>query len=126
MLNFTLGNTTQRLVVTLNERKTLTNPYYLFVFQNIQTRVDYPVVINSTSDLSAYPSRFNEFQINVATVFGTVNTGDYNYSVYEQASSSNTDPTGLNLLENGKMKMRTTETAVDAYETTTTYKAYKG
>lgn len=114
------------MVVTLNERKTLTNPYYLFVFQNIQTRVDYPVVINSTSDLSAYPDRFNEFQINVVTVFGTVNTGDYNYSAYEQASNSNTDPTGLNLLENGKMKMRTTETAVDAYETTTTYKAYKG
>lgn len=126
MLNFTKGNTTQKMVVTLNERKTLTNPYYLFVFQNIQTRVDYPVVINSTSDLSSYPARFNEFQIDVQTVFGDVNVGDYNYSVYEQASSSNTDPTGLNLLENGKMKMRTTDTAIDAYETTTTYKAYKG
>ena len=29
----------------------------------------------------------------------------YNYKVYEQASSSNLDPTGLNEVEQGKLKL---------------------
>ncbi len=128
MLQFTQGNTAESFIVTLNEKKTLTAPYYLLHFKNSQTFDVVTTVINSTSDLSSYPERFNKFTINVATLFLNKNTGDWQYNIYEQASSSNTDPTLSGaLVETGKMKLTpSTAFAYKAYSKDQSFKAYKG
>jgi hypothetical protein len=126
MLLYTIGQS-KDTCVTLTESTTLTNPYYLFVFTNVATKVVYKVIVNSTSDLSPYPERYNLYSIDVSTLFATAQAGQYSYEVYEQASSTNTNITGLNLVECGKMKLLpSTSLTQQGYEPQTTYKGYAG
>jgi len=50
MIVYTIGQQSDTLV-TLNESTTLVNPYYLFVFTNVSTKVVYTQIVNSTSDV---------------------------------------------------------------------------
>jgi hypothetical protein len=126
MLLYTI-NTQSDTIVTLTESTTLTNPYYLFVFTNVSTKVQYKINVNSTSDASTYPERFNEYSFNTITLFATAQAGQFSYEVYEQASSVNTNPAGLNLVECGKMLLQpTTNLIQQGYAPTTTYKGYGG
>lgn len=101
-------NATTNFVATLYELSQLTNPNYLFEFESDQTKVKYYSII---SDISTNKPRYNEFNFiegaddptNGSLVLGSA--GFYNYKVYEQASSSNLDPTGLNKVEEGKLKL---------------------
>lgn len=128
MLQFTQGNTAQSLIVTLNEKKTLSAPYYLFHFKNSQTLDVVTTVIDSSDDLSLYPDRYNKFTINVSTLFLNKDTGDWQYNIYEQASDSNTDPdNATGLVETGKMKINpATEFAYTSYSQDQSFKAYRG
>jgi hypothetical protein len=120
-------NSQSDTIVTLTESTTLTNPYYLFVFTNVSTKVEYKINVNSTSDASAYKDRFNEFSFNTITLFATAQAGQFSYEVYEQSSSSNLDPSGLNLVECGKMLLQpATNLIKQGYAPTTTYKGYGG
>lgn len=103
MLVIQSDNALSRIIVTLNEKKTLTSAYFLFVFTNVVTKRKVTWIVQDTADLSGYPERFNEFAINPTTVFANESAGQWWYEVYEQESSSNTDPTGLTLVERGKM-----------------------
>ena len=126
MLLYTKGTNTDTYI-TLTELTTLTSPYYLFVFENISTKVQYKVIVNSASDLSEYPERYNRFAIDTATLFTSAQVGQYSYNVYEQTSSTNTDPTGLNQVECGKMLLQPATTLTkQGYEPETTYKGYAG
>jgi hypothetical protein len=126
MLLYTI-NTQSDTIVTLTESTTLTNPYYLFVFTNVSTKVQYKINVNSTSDASAYPDRFNEFAFNTVTLFATAQAGQFSYEVYEQSSSSNLDPSGLNMVECGKMLLQpATNLIKQGYAPTVTYKGYGG
>lgn len=128
MLNFGGANTTQNFVVTLTERVSINNPYFLFVFEHVTTKQVFKFVLNSANDLSAYPDRFNQFQINVPTLMSSAPEGDYRYSVYEQASSSNTDValTGA-LLEVGQMKMNVLpDRTYTKYNQSQSFKVYNG
>jgi hypothetical protein len=126
MLLYTINNQSDT-IVTLTESTTLTNPYYLFVFTNVSTKVQYKININSTSDASTYPERFNEYSFNTITLFATAQAGQFSYEVYEQASSSNLDPTGLNMVECGKMLLLPAINLIkQGYAPTTTYKGYGG
>ena len=126
MLLYTI-NTQSDTIVTLTESTTLTNPYYLFVFTNVSTKVQYKINVNSASDISAYKDRFNEFQFNTVTLFATAQAGQFSYEVYEQVSSSNLDPSGLNMVECGKMLLQPENNLLkQGYEPTTTYKGYGG
>lgn len=128
MLNFEGANTTQNFVVTLTERVSINNPYFLFVFEHVTTKQVFKFVLNSANDLSAYPDRFNQFQINVPTLMPSAPEGDYRYSVYEQASSSNTDVslTGA-LLEVGQMKMDVLpDRTYTKYNQSQSFKVYNG
>lgn len=126
MLVYTIGTNTDTYI-TLTESTTLVAPYYLFIFENISTKVQYTVIVNSTSDLSEYPERYNRFAIDVATLFATAQAGQYLYDVYEQASAVNTNPTGLNLVETGRMLLKpATNLIKQGYEPQTTYKGYAG
>jgi hypothetical protein len=126
MIVYTIGQQSDTLV-TLNESTTLVNAYYLFVFTNVSTKVVYKQIVNSTSDTSSYPDRINIYSFNTITLFASAQAGQYSYEVYEQASSTNTNPTGLNLVECGKMLLNpATNLIQQGYEPTTTYKGYAG
>lgn len=126
MLLYTIGEQNDTLV-TLTELTTLTNPYYLFVFTNVTTKEQLYINVNSASDSSAYPERINVFSFNTITLFQNSKAGQYSYEVYEQLSSTNTNPAGLNLVECGKMKLLPAANLIkEGYEPTTTYKGYAG
>lgn len=126
MIVYTIGQQSDTLV-TLNESTTIVNPYYLFVFTNVSTKVVYTQIVNSASDTSSYPDRINIYTFNTITLFATAQAGQYSYEVYEQVSSSNINPTGLTLVECGKMLLNPANNLIQqGYEPTTTYKGYAG
>lgn len=102
MINLTKGNTANKIIFTGTEQCLLDNPYFLFIFVSRQTNDTVSFVkINS----SLYSSRYDEATVNVDTYFSDYNDGLWSYKIYEQLSSTNTDPAGLNLVEEGFMKL---------------------
>lgn len=126
MVVLTRESISDNIIVTLNEKKTITAPYYLFVFENVTTKELVKFVKNSTTDISLYPGRYNDFVINTSSYFGQSTTGQWKYTIYEQTSSSNTNTTDLNEVENGKMILTTDLFNYEGYEATTAYKGYGG
>jgi hypothetical protein len=120
MIRFTKGQT-QNIILTLTEKQLLTNPNYLFVFTNRSANTEVKFVKLNATDLSLYKNRYNEFSIVTNTNFGSSLNGQYVYQIYEQASTSNTNPTGLNLLETGIMELVGTPFEFTEYSTTDTY-----
>jgi len=120
MIRFTKGQT-QNIILTLTEKQLLTNPNYLFVFTNRSANTEVKFVRLNATDLSLYKDRYNEFSIVTNTNFGSSLNGQYVYQIYEQASTSNTNPTGLNLLETGIMALVGTPFEFTEYSTTDTY-----
>lgn len=107
------------LALTLTEKGSAT--YYLFQFVSDTTE---NVVYAVAQDASAYPNRYNKFtltEVGAATPTPTNaeiklgNEGQWKYFVYANSSSSNIDPTGLTMLEQGLVKVTGTT------PTTTTY-----
>lgn len=126
MVILTRENITDNLIVTLNEKKTISAPHYLFVFENVTTKEQVKFVLNSTTDLSLYPGRYNDFVINTSVKFAGATTGQWMYNIYEQDSSTNTDSTGLLEVETGKMILTTDLFNYEGYEATTSFKGYGG
>jgi hypothetical protein len=121
MIHLTKGQT-DSIILTLTEKQLLTNPNYLFVFTNRSSNLQVKFVKLNAADVSAYKDRYNEFSIVTNTYFGSSLNGQYVYNVYEQVSTSNTDPTGLNLLETGILELDGTGISYTQYSTTDTYK----
>lgn len=124
MLHLTKGQT-DNIVVTLTEKATLTNPNWLFIFESRLTNETISFVILGSTDLSAYKERFNSFNLVVNTYFANKTSGEYTYSIYEQASSSNTNPAlATGLVEVGQMNLKdATDFSFTSYtNTTNTYK----
>lgn len=112
------------VVVTLTEKVTITDPYFLFVFTHITTKTVVNIIKSSADDLSAFPDRYNEFVID-GSLFA--HTGQWLYQVYEQESNTNTDTTGLSEVENGKADVvPSTSFSYKKYQPATAYKAYAG
>ena len=127
MVILTKGQTSENIVVTLNEKKTLSSGYYLFVFTHFTTGGVINKIYNFGEDLSEYPSRYNKFPINTSSVFSAGPVGQWWYDVYEQSSSSNTDVTGLTKVESGVLTLKpAAEFSYDQYDEPTTFKAYAG
>jgi hypothetical protein len=125
MIQLNKSNNSESILVTLNESSTITTGYYLFVFTHTTTKAIVNKIFALTDDISSYKSRFNEFLINTSSVFASAKVGQYQYQVYQQASSSNTDITGLTMIECGKMVLTQTESAIYATDAqTTAYKTY--
>lgn len=95
-------NSNNYVFPTLFELSTLSPVYYLFEFENDQTKEKYYCI---PTELSTELARYNKFNIqdtsNPVALNGQVNlpVGNYTYRVYEQSSSTNLDPTGLNQVE---------------------------
>lgn len=81
------------------------------------------VKLNNT-DASGYKDRFNKFSINAVTYFNTALAGEWTYSIYEQTSTTNLDPTqATGLLETGILRLDDSTTfEFTEYETTNTFK----
>ncbi len=97
---------TQNVILTLTEKQLLTDPNYLFAFTNRSSNVQVKFVKLNGTDTSLFKDRYNKFQFIVDTLFPGALSGDWIYNVYEQVSNVNTDPSGLNLLETGWMKLK--------------------
>jgi len=125
MIQLVQGHDTD-VVVTLTEKVTLANPFYLFVFTHETTKAVISMVLSSGDDLSLYTSRYNEFTFS-ASYFLTAAVGKYTYQVFEQDNSYNIITTGLNEVENGKMDLnKATSFAFQTYTTATNYTSYAG
>ena len=120
MIHLTKGET-NTIIITLTEKQLLIDPNYLFVFTNRSSNNIIKFVVLNTSDLSLYKDRYNEFSIVTNNNFSTALEGQYSYEVYEQASSSNLNPTGLNKLETGIMWLSGSTMTYNQYTTTDTY-----
>lgn len=128
MILLSKSATSEELIVTLNEKKTLSAPvYYLFIFTHVTLNEEVKFIKSADSDESDYPTRFNQWTINTSTVFADKSVGQWIYRVYEQVSSINTNPAGLTEVENGRMVLSGTSTiATDSYDVSITKKAYNG
>jgi hypothetical protein len=121
MIQLTKG-VTQFMYLTLTEKELLTNPNYLFVFRSRSTNTEVKFVLLNNTDISLYKDRYNKFSLVTNTYFNSSLIGQYTYEIYEQASSSNTNPTGLNMLESGIMMLNEAATIFTSYQTTDTFK----
>lgn len=126
MLQFKQDATSAELILTLSEKVSINDPYYLFVFTHVLTKSSIIFIKSEGDDDSVSQGRYNRFTINPSVVFLDQPTGEWHYKIYEQASSTNTDLslTGA-VLEYGKMRLdRATDFAFVRYNETTAYKAY--
>jgi ferredoxin-like protein FixX len=121
------NNTAETIICTLNESKTINEPYFLFVFTHVTTKEIVKFVKSYANDASEYQSRYNQFEIDATDLFANATKGQWQYQIYEQDNDENIDVAWLNVLECGKMKLiGTTANVFAGYDTTTTYKGYNG
>lgn len=105
MIYLTKGATSQ-IILTLKEKQTLSAPNYLFVFTHRGSNIEVKFVILNAADTSAFKDRFNQFSIVTNTYFGTQDSGEWEYQIYEQTSTTNTNPANATgLLETGIMRL---------------------
>jgi hypothetical protein len=89
----------KNIYFTGSESALLSNPYFLFIFTNRVTQEVVKFVVTNTSTTL----RYDVFTLDVDSIFLNSETGMWTYEIYEQSSSTNTDPTGLNQVEDGYM-----------------------
>ena len=123
MLHLQQGQTSEFIVLTLQENQTLTEDYlYKFVCIHGTTKRNITFFKSSDDDLSTYPSRYNEFEIDTSVVFEDEPPGEWLYTVYE---TTNLEVVTVPL-EYGKMYLlEATEFEPTKYNEATTYTAYQ-
>lgn len=127
MILLTLGQTEEKIVVTLNEKRTLDDGYYLFQFTHIETRNVINKIYAFAEDESDFQDRYNQFEIDTSAVFLNQPPGDWVYKVYEQESDTNTNTTGLTMVERGIMTLKPSSVfAFTKYNEATSFKTYGG
>lgn len=117
--------------LTLKEKTTISNPVYLFRFQSDQTKEDYFCICQDVAPLSQQ-NRVNIFnitegisdQLNSKLILGL--QGRYHYFIYEQSSTTNLNPIGLDIVQRGIMVLKGTQASkYVSYETDVKYKVYE-
>lgn len=82
------------LIVTVTEKTTISNPFYLFEFKNKSTNVSVFCISEKISTISDR-DKFNIEETDAPDpLLGqvTLQNGDYSYIIYQQSSSTNLDP----------------------------------
>lgn len=114
-------NTNNTLICTLNEKQTLTDPYYLFVFTSDVTK---RTVAFIQSNISEHTDRYDEFLITETSgtpdyssgVVEFLPLGSWSYDVYEQDNNTNFNPElATNKLETGMAKVIGTNETYSRY-----------
>lgn len=123
--------TTNYLRVTCKEKELLTSPNYLIKFKNEMTKdIRYCIC----TDSSSYPDRYQLLTV-IENNNPTVSTnqvkldtaGRWYFWIYEQASSTNIDPTGLTEVESGFVTVEHTASSIPTYNSyQSTYTQYNG
>ena len=123
MIHLTKGQT-QTVFFNASQNCVLTNPFFLFVFTNRVTQDVVKFVATNTS----LTLRYDKFSLVVNTRFATSEEGFWTYQVYEQASSTNTNISGLNNVENGYMYLHpsTTFAPTEYNEQSNNFVTYNG
>jgi hypothetical protein len=98
-------NSSNKIVLTLTEVTTVTNPSYLFVFTNEYNTTSTPILFTA-ADASSYPERYNLFNLVEPTDLSLV-VGQYTYQIYEKSGPFTTplsiaQTTGV-VIEEGRM-----------------------
>lgn len=114
---------TDNVVVTLTEKQTLAAPNYLFYFKQRTSNDVVAFVLLNAADTSLHKDRYNQFSINAVTHFANKLAGEWEYTIYEQTSTTNLDPADADgLLETGIMRLSDTEAfSFTEYETNNTF-----
>ena len=124
MVTFNQADTDKELILTLTEKQTLTGTFFfLIVFTHLVTKQVVTKIYSQGDEESQYPTRYNQFALNVATTFLNKPTGWWEYKAYEQPGGTNTNPAlATTLLEVGKMYLKkTTAFEFDMQESATTF-----
>lgn len=109
---FIKKNQSNKLILSLTESSRLTNPYYLFVFEN-EFNLNVEPIYWTTDDTSNHPNRYNEFELNENTSGSTTGgistdlsliSGQYKYVVYESEEQTlDVLETTQRIIESGRM-----------------------
>jgi hypothetical protein len=123
------ATTNEKIALTLTEKTTISNAYYLFELEADQTKDLYYFIGNETLNTS----RINLFTItegvddplNSSIILG--NVGFYSYKIYAQTSSTNLDPTLADeTVQTGKCKLLDDELPrFVSHEITTNFKVHE-
>ena len=128
MIKLEKNTTNTNIALTLTEKVTISNPYFLFEFTKDMTDVSYYVIC---ADTSTETQRYNLFSLTEGGADPTNGNvtlgleGFYKYNIYEQASSTNLDPSGLTIVESGKMRLGGTEQTFTKHTISEGYIAHK-
>lgn len=122
MIYLTKGQTNS-IILTLKEKQTLTNPNYLFVFTHRGSNIVRSFVLLQAANISAYKDRYDEFSIVTNTYFTGYDSGEWEYEIYEQTSTTNTNPAlATSKLETGIMRLNeATSFSFTTYEPNNTF-----
>ena len=131
-VNLQKATTNENVPLTLAEDTTLSNPVYLFEWQNDQTKVKYYAICQDVSVAGPARERSNLFDItlgvddplNSSLILG--NVGRYHVTVWEQTSTTNLDPTlAENVVHRGTCNIFNDEVSqYNAHQITITYTAH--
>ena len=122
MIYLTKGATSE-IILTLTEKQTLSAPNYLFVFTHRGSNIEVKFVLLNNADISVHRDRYNQFSLVTNTYFNNYDSGEWEYEIYEQTSTSNTNPSlATGLLETGIMRLNeATSFSFTKYQTSNTF-----
>jgi hypothetical protein len=107
------------VILTLTEKVTIVNPYYLFALSSIQTN---QTIYFMASDISSYKERYNKFVWTIKTnpdynvgEFDLPIEGLYTYTAYQLSTPSLTPPNDAVILEVGNCQYGYSEQNLTVY-----------
>jgi hypothetical protein len=107
--------------LTLTEKVTIANPYFLFAFTHRTTNEQTVAIL---TDISTHKERYNEFAVVEGSTF-TLDAGEFEYVVYAQTSPTNLSPALADEeVESGILKVQFDVTRT-SYEVTLNEKIYE-
>lgn len=76
-------DTASEVILTLKEKQTIANPYYLFEFKHRSTNQIVTFILSWEEDESLDKSRYNQFTILTNVRFVDAPDGEYIYNIYQ-------------------------------------------
>lgn len=120
MLVISLGES-KNWYVTLTEKVTIANPYFLFAFTH---RLSNQLTTVILTDISTQKERYNQFAVIEGATFN-LDAGEFEYVIYAQTSSTNLLPEFADEeVESGVLKVEFDVTRT-SYEVTLNEKIYE-
>lgn len=95
MITINKNSVNDNVVVTVTEFTTINSPYYLFEFKRDSTEVPYYCIADNQGTETQRYDQFTITETDTPTFTDgeiSLPAGDYTYTIYQQASSTNLDP----------------------------------